>query len=206
MSPILSELFVSGCMINSTYWRRTHLVQSFSVVFLYCLNPIWVLVLIALYKSPISSFRGTTSSSGGSDLQGDLDQRKKRRMISNRESAKRSRMRKQKHLDDLMTQLSELRKENNQVMSSISITTQHFMSVEAENLVMRAQVAELSHRLQSLNEIIDVMRQPIDAGSGFVEEQYVGTDTEFSNEFMNNSLSYLYACQPILASADMILY
>ena len=115
-------------------------------------------------------------------------------------------MRKQKHLDELMTQLSELRKENNQVMSSISITTQHFMSVEAENLVMRAQVAELSHRLQSLSEIIDVMRQPIDAGSGFVEEQYVGTDTEFSNEFINNSLSYLYACQPILASADMILY
>ncbi|KAI8026299.1 putative vesicle-associated membrane protein 726 [Camellia lanceoleosa] len=29
------ELFVSGFMINSTYRRRTHLVQSFSVVFLY---------------------------------------------------------------------------------------------------------------------------------------------------------------------------
>nr|GLL47397.1 uncharacterized protein LOC107816674 [Ipomoea trifida] len=35
MSAILSELFLSGCMINSTYRRRTHLVQSFSVVFLY---------------------------------------------------------------------------------------------------------------------------------------------------------------------------
>ncbi|KAL8060375.1 hypothetical protein ABFX02_02G021200 [Erythranthe guttata] len=32
---ILSELFLSGFMVNSTYKRRTHLVQSFSVVFLY---------------------------------------------------------------------------------------------------------------------------------------------------------------------------
>nr|XP_009782352.1 PREDICTED: uncharacterized protein LOC104231113 [Nicotiana sylvestris]XP_016471890.1 PREDICTED: uncharacterized protein LOC107793952 [Nicotiana tabacum] len=35
MSTILTELFLSGFMINSTYRRRTHLVQSFSVVFLY---------------------------------------------------------------------------------------------------------------------------------------------------------------------------
>uniref|UniRef100_A0A7N0TDQ3 Uncharacterized protein n=1 Tax=Kalanchoe fedtschenkoi TaxID=63787 RepID=A0A7N0TDQ3_KALFE len=35
MSPILSEILLLGFMINSTFWRRTHLVQSFSVVFLY---------------------------------------------------------------------------------------------------------------------------------------------------------------------------
>ena len=37
MNPILSEIFFSGCMINSTIRRRTHLVQSFSVAFLYWL-------------------------------------------------------------------------------------------------------------------------------------------------------------------------
>ncbi|RHN71317.1 hypothetical protein MtrunA17_Chr3g0144931 [Medicago truncatula] len=37
MYQILSEIFFSGCMINSTVRRRTHLVQSFSVVFLYWL-------------------------------------------------------------------------------------------------------------------------------------------------------------------------
>ncbi|CAJ2679321.1 unnamed protein product [Trifolium pratense] len=37
MYPILSEIFFSGCMINSTVRRRTHLVQSFSVAFLYWL-------------------------------------------------------------------------------------------------------------------------------------------------------------------------
>ncbi|PIN14039.1 hypothetical protein CDL12_13336 [Handroanthus impetiginosus] len=35
MSVILSEIFLSGFMINSSYIQRTHLLQSFSVVFLY---------------------------------------------------------------------------------------------------------------------------------------------------------------------------
>ncbi|XP_071716029.1 bZIP transcription factor 44-like [Rutidosis leptorrhynchoides] len=160
-----------------------------------------------------SSGTTTTSSGSGSgsgknsgserDLQNLMDQRKRKRMLSNRESARKSRMRKQQRLEELTGELSQLRKENNQIMSSISVTTQHYMSVEAENCVLRAQVAELSNRLQSLNEII--------AFCGFSEEQYygngVGNGTEFVDEFMVNSLSYLNVInQPILASADMIQY
>ncbi|WOG82428.1 hypothetical protein DCAR_0101592 [Daucus carota subsp. sativus] len=37
MSQTLSELLLLVFMISSTYRRRTHLVQSFSVVFLYWL-------------------------------------------------------------------------------------------------------------------------------------------------------------------------
>ncbi|KAI3525356.1 hypothetical protein L2E82_51603 [Cichorium intybus] len=169
----------------------------------------------------MASSSGTTTSSGGSypiqnsgseeDLQQLMNQRKRKRMISNRESARRSRQRKQKHLDDLTNQLNQLRKENNQIISSVSITTQHYMSVEAENSVLRAQVAELSHRLQSLNDMIAFMYQPVDTGFGFADEQYGGgggsaSGTEFVDELMNSSLSYLYANQPILASADMIQY
>ncbi|KAF2919347.1 hypothetical protein DAI22_08g128000 [Oryza sativa Japonica Group] len=35
MSPILSEVILSGFMISSTLRRGSHLVLSFSVVFLY---------------------------------------------------------------------------------------------------------------------------------------------------------------------------
>ncbi|CAI0392410.1 unnamed protein product [Linum tenue] len=35
MSPVVSEILLSGLTINSTLRRRTHLVQSFSVCFLY---------------------------------------------------------------------------------------------------------------------------------------------------------------------------
>nr|XP_043626576.1 bZIP transcription factor 11-like [Erigeron canadensis] len=165
----------------------------------------------------------TTTSSGGSgsyqnqnpgseeDLQNLMDQRKRKRMISNRESARRSRMRKQQHLDELTSQLSQLRKDINQVISSASITTQHYMSVEAENRVLRAQVAELSNRLHSLHEIIAFCR--------FDEDKYcnengdvvggAGTATSFGTDFVDeftvNSLSYHYANQPILASADYMI-
>ncbi|XP_057794144.1 bZIP transcription factor 44-like [Salvia miltiorrhiza] len=98
-----------------------------------------------------------TTSSGSPPVQnweGAMDQRKRKRMQSNRESARRSRMRKQKHLDDLMAQAAQLRKENAQILSSVGATTQHYVNVEAENSVLRAQMMELTHRLGSLNEIL----------------------------------------------------
>ena len=94
-------------------------------------------------------------SSSEEDFQQILDERKRKRMLSNRESARRSRMRKQKHMDDLMGQVSQLTKDNNQILTSMNITTQLYLNVEAENSVLRAQMTELSTRLQSLNEIID---------------------------------------------------
>ncbi|KAK1414442.1 hypothetical protein QVD17_30186 [Tagetes erecta] len=144
------------------------------------------------------------SSGSEPDLQQLIDQRKEKRMISNRESARRSRQRKQKHLDDLATQVSQLKKKNDMMITDVNITTQGYMSVEMENRVLRAQAAELSRRLQSLNDIIDFMCLSVDDGCGFVEEQYVGT--ELVDEFMGNSVSCVYGNQPILASADMFMY
>ena len=119
-------------------------------------------------------------------------------MQSNRESAKRSRMRKQKLLDDLMGQVSDLRKENEQILNCINITTQHFLNVEAENSILRAQMAELSHRLQSLNDIIN----SINTSSGIYDMD--GFLETAENNFMNApmSMSMLYVNQAIMANAD----
>lgn len=134
------------------------------------------------------------SSGSEEDLQALMDQRKRKRMQSNRESAKRSRMRKQKYLDDLMGQVSDLRKENSEILTSINITTQHVVKVEAENSILRARMAELSHRLQSLNDILSY----INTGTGVYEtDSYSMRAASFMNP-----MDTLFLNQPILASAD----
>ncbi|XP_043708646.1 bZIP transcription factor 11-like [Telopea speciosissima] len=154
----------------------------------------------------MASSSGTSSGStllpnSGSeeDLQLVMDQRKKKRMLSNRESARRSRMRKQKHLDELMAQMAQLRKENNQILSSMNFTTQHYLAIEAENSVLRAQMGELNNRLQSLNEIIQYIN--VSNNSFETEETLIGADS-----FMNPWNSLYLNQQPIMASADMFQY
>ncbi|OWM75033.1 bZIP transcription factor 44-like [Punica granatum] len=84
-----------------------------------------------------------------------MNLRKRKRMESNRESARRSRVRKQKHLDELMTRLAQLRATNSEIIARFGVTTQQLLKVEAENAVLRAQIAELSQRLESLTEILN---------------------------------------------------
>lgn len=103
-------------------------------------------------------------------------------------------MRKQKHLDDLMAQVSQLKKENDHMIASINLTTQHLFTAEADNSILRAQVGELSHRLQSLNEIIAMWN----ASNGFL-----GDSSPFNEpaDFFLNPLNISYLNQPIMPSA-----
>ncbi|TYH83299.1 hypothetical protein ES332_D02G123200v1 [Gossypium tomentosum] len=173
MSPVVSEILRSGFIINSSLRRRTHLVQSFSVVFLYCGN--------------------SNSNSSGSTQHQLMDQRKRKRMESNRESARRSRMRKQKHIDDLVGQITELKKDNNQILTSINFTTHRYLNIEAENSVLRAQMTELSQRLDSLNDILHYLNR----------EGIEYTPDCFTNPF---NVPYLNQQPPIMASAHIFQY
>ncbi|KAJ7955430.1 BZIP transcription factor [Quillaja saponaria] len=147
------------------------------------------------------------ASSGSSTLQnsgseGDqkhvMDQRKRKRMVSNRESARRSRIRKQNHLDDLISQVGQLKKENNEILSSMGITTQLCLSIEAENSILGAQMAELNNRLQSLNEIIDYINS-----SNYLLDETEGT--QICEDGFMNPWDNLYMNQPIMASAEMFM-
>ncbi|XP_009618859.1 bZIP transcription factor 44 [Nicotiana tabacum] len=129
-----------------------------------------------------------------------LDERKRKRMQSNRESARRSRMRKQKHLDDLIGQVAQLKKENNNILSNINLTSQQYANVEAENSVLRAQMMELSQRLQSLNEILSYINSNNNNNNNGVFE----THHHYQEDMMNNPWNLMYVNQPIMASADML--
>ncbi|KAL3621266.1 hypothetical protein CASFOL_036178 [Castilleja foliolosa] len=121
----------------------------------------------------MDSSSGISSNSSGQQNSGSeghlMDQRKRKRMISNRESARRSRLRKQNHLDGLMAQVAELRKESQQIIAGLNATTQNYMSVEADNAILRAQMAELSHRLQSLDEIVSFVANPEPLAHGMAD-------------------------------------
>lgn len=119
-----------------------------------------------------------------------INQRKLKRMLSNRESARRSRMRKQKHMDDLKAQVSQLQKENSQILIALNITTQHYAGVEAENSLLRTQLTELSSRLESLSELAYFM-----GGSSCNSLQTPDGFTAAWGSMVVNQL-------PIVASAD----
>ncbi|KAI5658572.1 hypothetical protein M9H77_27365 [Catharanthus roseus] len=83
-----------------------------------------------------------------------MDEKKRKRMISNRESARRSRMRKQKLVHDLTEEVGRLQVENNGIMGKIDGITEKYMVFAGENNVLRAQTMELTDRLKALNEVI----------------------------------------------------
>ncbi|KAL8236189.1 hypothetical protein R6Q59_017270 [Mikania micrantha] len=88
-----------------------------------------------------------------------IDERKRKRMISNRESARRSRAKKQQRLDELLCEISRLQNDNNTIMKKIDEATQVFVNAESQNNVLRAQLTELTDRLHSLNSVLHIAQE-----------------------------------------------
>ncbi|XP_004494422.1 bZIP transcription factor 53 [Cicer arietinum] len=147
---------------------------------------------MASVKRPASS-----GSDGGGDLQnGTIDERKRKRMISNRESARRSRMRKQKQLEDLSDEVNKLRIENNKLLEDIKIKEEACIENEATNGVLRAQTMELTDRLRFLNSMLK-----------FAEE-VSGLSVEIPEipDPLLKPWQIPHPTQAIMASADMFLH
>ncbi|KAF3446359.1 hypothetical protein FNV43_RR11538 [Rhamnella rubrinervis] len=128
-------------------------------------------------------------------------------MQSNRESARRSRMRKQQHLDELSADVLRLTKEKNQFLTDINITAQHLMNLESENSVLRAQMVELNQRLQSLRDILIYIHNT--NSSGVLEcDENLQTTADAADHALMNPWNLLCFNQPIpvMANADMLQY
>ncbi|KAK7400138.1 hypothetical protein VNO78_11338 [Psophocarpus tetragonolobus] len=148
------------------------------------------------YSSGCSSLK----NSGWEGERETMEQRKRKRMQSNRESARRSRMRKQQHLEGLSAQLEQLKKEKEEMNRNIGMTTQLLMKVEGENAILRAQVGELTNRFNSLNEIINFINST----------NYILWDHSHETQIFNDCglMDAWNLNQPIIASADnhMLMY
>ncbi|CAI9761496.1 unnamed protein product [Fraxinus pennsylvanica] len=146
----------------------------------------------------MSTKQQTTSS--GSDVvdqsYATLDERKRKRMISNRESARRSRMKKQQHLDGLIAQTSQLQEENKKLEQMIDGVYQLYLNFASENSVLRAQVTELTDRLQSLNSVLQIASEV--SGMAF--------DIPLIPDSLLEPWQLPCPIQPIPVSADMFQY
>ncbi|KAI4352328.1 hypothetical protein L6164_006591 [Bauhinia variegata] len=102
--------------------------------------------------SPQSSGISSNSTSDEADeqQQGLINERKHRRMISNRESARRSRMRKQKHLDELWSQVVWLRNENHQLIDKLNHVSECHEKVLKENAQLKEEASDLRQMLSDM--------------------------------------------------------
>ncbi|KAG8370606.1 hypothetical protein BUALT_Bualt13G0000900 [Buddleja alternifolia] len=132
------------------------------------------------------------TSSGGSDI----DERKRKRKFSNRESARRSRTRKQQHLDELIVKENQMKEENKKLRQMIDGASQLYVNFASENNVLRAQVAELSDSLRSLNSMLQI-------GS---EMSSLVVDIPDIPDTLLEPWQLPCPIQPVSASADMFQY
>lgn len=76
--------------------------------------------------------------------------------MSNRESARRSRMKKQQRMDELIGEVGQIKEDNKKLGEMIDSTSHLYLNVASNNNVLRAQVAELTERLRSLNSVLEI--------------------------------------------------
>jgi hypothetical protein len=99
----------------------------------------------------------TRAASSGSEIDVKyvlMEEKKRKRMVSNRESAKRSRMKKQKMVEDLANEKGRLLRElenNNRLCSE---REKGWYAMESENKVLRAEKMSLVQRLRCLHSLI----------------------------------------------------
>ncbi|KAK4797542.1 hypothetical protein SAY86_029868 [Trapa natans] len=91
---------------------------------------------------------------GSSGSETSVDEKKRRRMNSNRESARRSRMKKQKHLQDLIAEMGRLERERREMLSICDDKTKGHLILEAENGALLAEKAALAGYLGHLEALM----------------------------------------------------
>ncbi|KAJ0232308.1 Basic leucine zipper 63 [Hirschfeldia incana] len=108
----------------------------------------------------------SSAITSGSELSGDEEEadgetnmnptnvKRVKRMLSNRESARRSRRRKQAHLSELETQVSQLRVENSKLMKGLTDVTQTFNDAAVENRVLKANIETLRAKVKMAEETV----------------------------------------------------
>ncbi|XP_042066608.1 light-inducible protein CPRF2-like [Salvia splendens] len=129
-------------------------------------GPVGIPPLPAISKKYGVQVKSTTSGSSGEQSDDDeaegenestqnmdpTDAKRMRRMLSNRESARRSRRRKQAHLSELETQVSQLRVENSSLLKRLTDISHKYNEAAVDNRVLKADVETLRAKVKMAEE------------------------------------------------------
>lgn len=88
------------------------------------------------------------------------DERKLRRMNSNRESARRSRWRKKRHLADLKDKVNQLEMENQELKNLLGLALHQCHAIGEDNQRLISESIALSAKLSNLYGILFTMQTP----------------------------------------------
>nr|GEZ26465.1 basic leucine zipper 4-like [Tanacetum cinerariifolium] len=108
-------------------------------------------------QEPVISISGSDNSTPKSNTSDEVkvvDERKRRRMISNRESARRSRMRKQKHVENLGNLLSRLMTGTRDLTNRLRLVYMHGKLVREENRRLDVESMLLQQRLWDIRQVL----------------------------------------------------
>ncbi|ESQ31264.1 hypothetical protein EUTSA_v10005352mg, partial [Eutrema salsugineum] len=88
----------------------------------------------------------------------DKDDRREKRKKSNRESARRSRMKQQKHLEDVRSQFHQLKRDNRELENQLRYAMHHCQHAKIEKDRLRLEHHILQEKLLNLRQVL-VLRQ-----------------------------------------------
>ncbi|PSS19071.1 Light-inducible protein [Actinidia chinensis var. chinensis] len=132
------------------------------------IGPLGIPSIPSMQKTSEVQGRSTTSGSSGEQSDDDeaegetettqnrdpADAKRVRRMLSNRESARRSRRRKQAHLTEIETQVSQLRVENSSLLKRLTDISQKYNESAVDNRVLKADVETLRAKVKMAEETV----------------------------------------------------
>lgn len=126
-----------------------------------------------------------------------IDERKRRRMESNRESARRSRMRKQKHLENLRNLVNKLKVENRELSNRLRFTVYEVNRVRTENDHLQTEHTILRQKLSYSRQVLifrQFQRQLAFASPYSALEQPPTISQSQSQYILNNNNNNLINC------------
>ncbi|MBA0679505.1 hypothetical protein Goari_011268 [Gossypium aridum] len=130
-------------------------------------TPSEVLAMSTTQTKSKVQMRQTTSVSSGEDSDDDelrdtettdnmdpADAKRARRMLSNRESARRSRRRKQAHMNELEAQVGQLRVEHSTLLKSLTDTNHKYDEAAVDNRILKADIETLRAKVKMAEETV----------------------------------------------------